>query len=508
MGKPEEDTRTNKVEEGGSSHSQQSIVEDDDMLNFDIDEAGLLTLKADSHLRPTNWVYKKKIYHTILYGIVTFCCQLGSTSLSSIRFSALMEEQFNISREVTLLTGTLYILGIAFGPMCFAPISEVYGRKIGVLVPFIIAGVFTLSTAVCYNVPSLMVLRFLSGFFSGAPIVSAGGVLSDMFSDPSERGQFLAFYALFVSLGPSCGPTISSLLMYSRPNDDIAAWRIPLYFSGLLILVTYIICELTLSETYVPTIMSRHARAMRLSTRNFSIHSPQDTWKLEAKDVVRLHLVRPFAMLCTPIVFVIVLYASYVFGVFYLIINGVPGSMESVRGWSGTVATLPNMAYFMGTWTGCFVNILFAKRYGRKIKENGGVVIPEERFPLMMWLGWLMPAGIFIFAWTNREDIHWIVPCIGIAFMGCGFLILFQGCLNYLVDTYVKYAASAIAANTFLRSIFASSFPLFVKQLFENLGVGWGASVIGFIALGMLPIPFVFYKYGASIRAKRPYKGI
>lgn len=515
MGKTEDhNLREGKIgsDDVTSSHSSNNGHEadelDEDDINFNIDEEGLLTFKPDAPLKPGNWPERRKIYHTVMYGLVTYCAQLGSTSLSASRFITLMNENFDISREVALLSNSLYILGIALGPMTFGPISEVYGRKIGVLIPFLISAVMTFATATSYNIASILIFRFFTGFFSGAPIVSSGGVLADIFPDPSVRGKYLALYALFVSIGPSCGPTFSSLLMHSRPDDDMSAWRIPLYFSGLLCIVLYLACEITLEETYQPVILARHARSMRLKNRNFTIHAPHDMWKLEFNDVVRLHLVRPFAMLFTPIVSVIVLYASYVFGVFYLIITTVPESMTMTRGWTGTITTLPNMSFFLGTWTGCFMNILFASRFARKIKENNGAVVPEERFPLLMWAAWTMPAGIFIFAWTSSSNIHWIAPCIGIYMMGIGFLITFQGCLNYLVDTYTKYAASAIAANTFMRSIFASGFPLFSKQLFENLGVHWGASLIGFIALGMLPIPYVFYKYGSSIRAKKPYKGV
>jgi hypothetical protein len=45
--------------------------------------------------------------------------------------------------------------------------------------------------------------------------------------------------------------------------------------------------------------------------------------------------------------------------------------------------------------------------------------------------------------------------------LGFGFFTIFQAALNYLIDTFTRYAASAIAANTFLRSIFAAAFPLF-----------------------------------------------
>lgn len=478
----------------------------EELKDFVLAEDGLLAFHDDSALRPGNWSFHTKLRHTVLYGLVTFCAQYNSTTLSSTRFSELLDEQWGTTREVAVLSSSLYILGIAFGPMVFAPISEVYGRKIGVLIPFLISSIFAFACATAYNLPALLIYRFLSGVFSGAPIVSAGGVLADIYPNPSVRGKYFALYAMFVSLGPSVGPVVSSLLMYSRPPSDLNAWRIPEYFSGLLNLTLFLICEVSLKESYPPVVLQKRARQLRLDRENYNIHCSHDMWKLEFKDVARNHLVRPFAMLFTPIVMVIVLFASYVFGVFYIFITTLPETMYLSRGWTGTKGTLPNMALFCGTFSGCVVNMLYAKRYARTVKNNGGVAIPEERFPLVMAVGWLMPLGIFLFAWTSYDHIHWFVPCIGIFLLGMGFLTIFQGCLNYLVDTYTLFSASAIACNTFLRSIFAAAFPLFSKQLFTNLGVHWGGSLLGFIALGMIPIPFVFYKYGAQIRAKRPYK--
>lgn len=479
----------------------------EELHDFILEEDGLLSFHPESLLKPGNWSFKKKINHTVLYGLVTFCAQFTSTALSSSRFDELMQEQFDASREVSILAASsLYILGIAFGPMVFAPISEVYGRKIGVLIPFLLSSVFAFACATSYNMPSLLVYRFLSGFFCGAPIVSAGGVLADIYPDPSIRGKYFATYAMFVSLGPAIGPIISSLLMYSKPNNA-SAWRIPEYFCGLMNLTLFLICEFVLEETFMPTVLQEKARQLRLDTSNYQIHCSHDTWSLEFKVIVSKHLVRPFKMLFTPIVFVIVLFASYVYGVFYIFITTIPEAMYLSRGWTGTTASLPNLCLFFGTVAGCVVNMLYAKKFARTILANGGVVIPEERFPLVIHYGWLMPGGIFIFSWSSSEDIHWIVQCIGIFCMSMGFITIFQGCLNYLVDTYTSFAASAIAANTFLRSIFAAGFPLFSKQMFHNLGVHWGGSIIGFIALGMIPIPFVFKRYGASIRARKPYTG-
>lgn len=111
-------------------------------------------------------------------------------------------------------------------------------------------------------------------------------------------------------------------------------------------------------------------------------------------------------------------------------------------------------------------------------------------------------AGMFMFGWTSPVHIHWIAPCISLVLMGIGFFTIFQSALNYLIDTFQKYSASAIAANTFLRSIFAAVFPLFVSPMFHKLGIAWASSLLGFISTAMIPIPFLFYIYGARIRGK------
>jgi len=95
-----------------------------------------------------------------------------------------------------------------------------------------------------------------------------------------------------------------------------------------------------------------------------------------------------------------------------------------------------------------------------------------------------------------------LAPCVGVAMVGFGFFTIFQAALNYLVDTFQKYAASAVAANTFLRSVFAAAFPLFIVPMLHNLGIAWGVSIFAFVAVLMIPIPYLFFIFGKRIRAK------
>ncbi|EPX71703.1 spermidine family transporter [Schizosaccharomyces octosporus yFS286] len=426
------------------------------------DKHFLVDFEIDDPERPKNWPYWKKLMHTALYGMTTFAAQFNSTTMSPT--SKHLINTYHIDEEVATLATSLYVLGIAFGPMIFAPFSEMNGRKIGVFLPFFISIVLTAGTASSDNVAAIMCTRFFSGLFAGAPIVSTGGVLADLWN-PAERATALVFYSFFVLSGADFGPIISSLLS----NGSNTAWRWPLWFMVIIESFILLVNMAVIDETYVPVILSRKARSLRLSTKNWGLHAAHDQYKLDVKEFVTFHLLRPLAMLATTIVFFIALFASYVYGLLYVILTTIPYTFSLSRNWKGTISTLPMIPVFIGVIIGGVLNMLWNKRYAKLLSESGGGSLPEQRLPLMMMCGWFMPAGIFVFAWTSDANIHWIAPFIGITMIGIGYFIIFQGCLNYLVDAFSNFAASAIAANTFARSIFAGTFPLFSRIMFKKL---------------------------------------
>lgn len=84
-------------------------------------------------------------------------------------------------------------------------------------------------------------------------------------------------------------------------------------------------------------------------------------------------------------------------------------------------------------------------------------------------------------------------------------VLVFLSCMNYLIDSYTIYAASVLAANSVLRSLFGAAFPLFTTQMYGTLGIHWASTIPAFLALACLPFPFLFYKYGEAIRMKCKY---
>ena len=84
-------------------------------------------------------------------------------------------------------------------------------------------------------------------------------------------------------------------------------------------------------------------------------------------------------------------------------------------------------------------------------------------------------------------------------------MLIFVAYLNYLVDVYLMYAASAIAANTVVRSACAAAAPLFTRQMFTALGVAGGGSLVAGVGTLLAAIPFLFHRYGRQIRMRSKF---
>lgn len=134
-----------------------------------------------------------------------------------------------------------------------------------------------------------------------------------------------------------------------------------------------------------------------------------------------------------------------------------------------------------------------------------GRPIPEERLPPMIVGAIVLPIAFFWWAWTSFPSISWVPQVFATAFIGMGMLVAFWEGMLYIIDCYGFYSNSAIAVNTFIRSIAGAVFPLFSGYMFRGMGVQWGASLLGFICLAFAPAPWLFYKYGARIRARSKF---
>ena len=278
-------------------------------------------------------------------------------------------------------------------------------------------------------------------------------------------------------------------------------WRWTEYIEAIWVFAIFVLTLFCLPELYGPVLLHRKALQIRKSTGNNNYYHPHENTKLDFKSIITMHLARPLRMLFTePMVTSIALYASFVYALLYLTLEVFPIVFMQDRGYSLVVSTLPFLGLFVGVLFAVLINLANQPRYIRAVDANKGKPVPEARLMPMVMGGFLFSIGLFWFGWTAAPHFHWILPTVAVAFIGAGFNVIFQQCINFLVDTYGLYAASAVSANTFLRSIIAASFPLVARPMFGNLGVGPAMSILGGIACLALPVPFIFMRYGLKLR--------
>ncbi|MCJ1370039.1 hypothetical protein MMC20_001251, partial [Loxospora ochrophaea] len=175
-------------------------------------------------------------------------------------------------------------------------------------------------------------------------------------------------------------------------------------------------------------------------------------------------------------------------------------------GFTPGIAGLTYFGMIIGMVAAGVTIVLEAPSYNKKLAANGGLPIPEWRLPPVIIGGVSFACGLFWFGWSGyKKDTHWIVPTLSGLMTGYGLLSIFLQSLNYIVDAYLMFAASAIAANTLLRSICGAVFPLFSMYMFAGIGVNWSGTLLGCIAVLLIPIPVIFYKFGAKIRQKSKF---
>lgn len=97
-----------------------------------------------------------------------------------------------------------------------------------------------------------------------------------------------------------------------------------------------------------------------------------------------------------------------------------------------------------------------------------------------------IPIRQFWFWWTNYRSIHWSISIIGTAPFGFGVILVYLGIMNDLIDSYTIYAASVLAANTGLRSIFGAMVPVLATYMYD--GVGISVFALHAISVSLVPI--------------------
>ena len=367
--------------------------------------------------------------------------------------------------------------------MFLAPLSEFFGRRYIYLTSFTLFILFLIPCAAATNIQTLLIARFLNGFAGSAFLSVAGGSVGDMWAGRDLGGPMM-LYTASPFVGPVVGPLIGGYV-----NQNIS-WRWTYY-----ILIIWAFLQLGLlfffvPETYHPVLLRNKARRLRATTGDERYFTPIEKLSRTIPATIAISCLRPFQLLFfEPMVLLLCTLTAVLLGILYLFFQGFPLVFGNVYGMSLQEVGLTFLGLFVGMLLGTLTDPYWRSIYTKLVKQHSHPA-PEFRLPPAIFGSVLVPIGLFIFAFTTGvSGGHWIFPIIGSALFATGTLLVFTGVFTFLVDAYPLYAASALAANSFMRSSFAAGFPLFSYRLYDSLGYQWGTGLLAFLTLGLMPFP-------------------
>ncbi|KAI1376823.1 benomyl/methotrexate resistance protein [Hypoxylon crocopeplum] len=443
---------------------------------------------------PQNWPSSWKLLVAFLMCILNFSFYIAS-SIYVPGIPSIMED-FGVSETVATLGLSLFTLGYGLGPMLWSPMSEIpkLGRSPLYFWTFFTFILLQLPTGFAVDMPMFLVFRVLTGFVGSPPLATGGATIIDIY-DPAQASYGICILSSFGVLGPVFGPIIGG---FAAPAEG---WRWTIWIFTWLCALVLILVFFLLPETSAANILYRRAKRLRKATGDERFRSQSEI--AAAHHTIRDHLLvlgRAFTLTFSePIVFFMDLYSALLYGVLFLWFESFPLVFGEIYGFGTGEQGLA----FLGIFIGVLVTVPFFLvwiRYGIVPKFAKPSFKPEMVLPPLFVGAFSLPICLFWYGWTSRASVHWILPIIGSGLFTVGVVTLFNTVFNYLGISYPTYAASIFAGNALFRASFGASFPLFARELFRQLGIGPGNSLLGGIAVCFIPIPFIFYYYGEKIR--------
>ncbi|KAF2872339.1 major facilitator superfamily domain-containing protein [Massariosphaeria phaeospora] len=472
----------------------------------------------DDPQNPRNWPLSKKYGHAAMVSAIALIVNLASTMFAPA--APLLVEELSISSStVGSLTVSIYLLGFAFGPLLMSPLSEMCGRSIVYQACNLAYLAFTLGCALSTNVGMFLAFRFIAGCAGSAPMTIGGGTIADLFPQ-EKRGSMMGMLTLGPVLGPVVGPIAGGFIA-----QDVG-WRWTFWVILIMSGVVNVVAVVWMRETYAPVLLQRKTIRLRKTTNNPALRSILDK-DLASSIVIMQSVIRPLKLLIfSPIVLFLSLYTAFAFGLTFILFTTFPAVYSEKYHFGTGVSGLAYLGMGIGFFIGIVVfattsdkvlqvlatrdKVKLEKLSGIKeendqVDSTGTKYKPEYRLVFMAYLTPILPIGFFWYGWSADQGAHWIVPILGTGLIGIGALFIMMPGQTYLVDVFgSEAAASALAANTLLRSLFGAFLPMAGPAMYESLGLGWGNSLLGFIGLAFIPIPYFFYKYGEQIRKRWP----
>ncbi|KAF8455205.1 major facilitator superfamily domain-containing protein [Terfezia claveryi] len=442
---------------------------------------------------PQNWNLKRKCYNTLIALLYTFAILFaGAVYLPA---HSALAVHFGVSSTVTIMGFMLFTLGLAFGPALGIILSDIFGRRpiFGLALP--LSCIFNMGAGLSTNLGTLLMCRFLAAVVASPAVAIGFFMIGDMWT--VEKTKFPTMvYVLGVCGGPYLGPIIGGFVV-NYGNWAWAMW-LTLIVSAVIYMLSYF-----MSETHETWVLYTRQKCLR--TTEFIRKVNRLAIIKNGLQVTTVHAVK--MLIFEPIVTISSVYIGFVFGCLFQTLVSVPLVFTKVYKVDLIGSGFSELGILGGMLASVLILIILELTVHQRAQKRvmsglGGNVAPEEKLQLVLLASIMFPIGLFWWAWSAQEKIHWFLPILSGVALGFAGLSIILGLTLYIQEIYSgDTLISAIVATTTMQWLLGAIFPLFTIPMYEKLTIGWAGSVMAFTSLVFVPLPWALWKWGRDLRA-------
>ncbi|KAH9833419.1 MFS multidrug transporter [Rhodofomes roseus] len=435
----------------------------------------------------------------ILSVIFAIQCSMNLNTSLYANVVPLLSEQFRISEQAARVGQMIFLVAYALGNELWAPWSEELGRWPILQLSLFLVNIWQLPCALAPNYGTIVVARFLGGISSAGGSVTLG-MVADMWT--AEEQQFAVAFIVFSSVGGSViGPIFGGLI------EANLSWHWNFWIQLIVGGVVQAVHFFFVPETCAKVLLDREAKRRRDAGEEI-VYGPSEVEENRfAPRKILMIWIRPFHMfLCEPIVLFLSLLSGFSDALIFTFLESFGPVFKQ---WGFTTETMG--AAFVSIAVGyviayiSFIPWIWKQR--KQLRKDPHSLQPEARLWWLLFTVPLEPLGLFGFAWTSLGPPHtpWIAPMIFAAMIAIANFSIYMATIDYMIQAYGPYAASATGGNGFARDFLAGIAALYATPLYTNLGshsLEWASTLLGFLAI-LVAIPvYIFYWKGPQIRAR------
>ncbi|KAF4448023.1 putative dityrosine transporter [Fusarium austroafricanum] len=429
----------------------------------------------------TIFCYWEKVSIIILVSFLAMISPLSSTVFLPAIPS--ISRDLDVSISLINLTVTTYLIFQGIAPSFIGNFSDTYGRRPAYMICCAIYLVANIGLALQHSYVALIVLRCLQSCGSSATIALGSATSADMVTR-AERGKYLGYASMGVTLGPALGPVIGGLL------DQYLGWRSIFWFLTILSGAFFLIIFIFLPETCRSVVGNG---SITPPWWNMSLIGYLKQRKQEHIESVveqpRRKRPNPFASL--KMVFeketgLVLGFSALMYGGYYMVLATLSSQLASRFNYSSIVVGLCYLPIGIGSicyrYTAGFVmdwNFRrYAKRQGMEIVKNQQqdlklLPIERMRIEISLPLVYMACAMVIIYGWIMEQKLALAGIEVSLFFLALSISGAMNNLNTLIVDLNTHSAATAVAANNLARCLVGAGAVAVADPMINEWGLGW-----------------------------------